>query len=130
MTIVGLIKVVRQILVRGVLYSGLNKAYRLAFITVFNILDVSFSSSSSSISLILLISFSSGQDKAKWLFFPQLKYVTVAGSIKVVRQALVGGVLYGKLDKAYRLTFITIFSIRVIVAYLPTLAPIGMVDEF
>ena len=38
--------------------------------------------------------------------------------------------LCGKLDGAYRLTFITIFSIKVVVVYFPTLAPIGMVNEF
>ena len=54
----------------------------------------------------------------------------MVGLIKVVQQALVGGILCGKLDKAYRLTFITVFSIRVVVAYLFTLAPIGVVNKF
>ena len=54
----------------------------------------------------------------------------MAGSIKVVQWVLVGGVLCGKLDKAYRLTFITVFGIRVVVAYLPTLAPVGVVNKF
>ena len=56
--------------------------------------------------------------------------MTVAELIKVVRQALVRGVLYSKSDKAYRLTFITIFGIRVVMAYLPTLAPVGVVNKF
>ena len=38
--------------------------------------------------------------------------------------------LCGKLDGAYRLTFITIFSIKVVKAYFPTLAPVGVVNEF
>ena len=50
--------------------------------------------------------------------------------IKVVQQALVGGVLYGGLDEARRLIFITVFSIRVVMAYLPTLAPVGVVNKF
>ena len=54
----------------------------------------------------------------------------MAGLIKVVQQALIRGVLCSKLDKAHRLTFITIFSIKVVVAYLLTLAPIGMVNKF
>jgi hypothetical protein len=86
--------------------------------------------SSSSISLISLISFNSGQDKAKWPSFPQLKYVTVAGSIRVVQRALVGGILYSGLDGAYRLAFMTVFNIRVIMACLPTLTPISVVNEF
>ena len=48
----------------------------------------------------------------------------------MVRQALVGGVLCGGSDGAYRLAFITVFSIRVVVAYLPTLASIDMVNKF
>ena len=54
----------------------------------------------------------------------------MAGSIRVIRQVLVGGVLYGRLDGAHRLAFMTVFSIRVVVAYLPTLVPVGVVDEF
>ena len=56
--------------------------------------------------------------------------MTVAGLIKMVQQVLVGGVLCGGSDKAHRLVFITIFSIRVVVAYLFTLAPIGVVNKF
>ena len=56
--------------------------------------------------------------------------MTVAGLIKVVWRALVGGVLCGGLNGAYRLTFITVFGIRVVVAYLPTLAPVGVVNKF
>ena len=54
----------------------------------------------------------------------------MAGSIKVVQWALIRGILYGKLDKTYRLAFITVFGIKVVVAYLPTLAPVGVVNEF
>ena len=56
--------------------------------------------------------------------------MTVAGSIKVVQRALVGGVLYSKSDRARRLAFITVFSTRVVVACLPTLASVGVVNEF
>ena len=48
----------------------------------------------------------------------------------MVQQVLVGGVLRGGLDEAYRLAFITVFGIRVVIAYLPTLAPISIVDKF
>ena len=54
----------------------------------------------------------------------------MAKSIKVIQRALVGGVLYSGSDRAYRLTFITVFSTRVVIAYLPTLAPIGVVNKF
>ena len=54
----------------------------------------------------------------------------MAGLIKVIQQVLVGGILYSGLNRAYRLAFITVFSIRVVVTYLPTLSPIGMVNEF
>ena len=56
--------------------------------------------------------------------------MTVAGLIKVVWRVLVRGVLYSGLDGAYRLTFITVFSTKVVVVYLPTLASVGVVDEF
>ena len=56
--------------------------------------------------------------------------MTVAGSIRVVQWVLVGGVLYSGLNKTCRLVFITIFSIKVVVAYFPTLAPVGVVNEF
>ena len=56
--------------------------------------------------------------------------MTVAGSIKVVQQALVGGVLYSKLNRAHRLAFITVFGIRVVIAYLSTLVFVSVVDEF
>ena len=54
----------------------------------------------------------------------------MAGLIRVVQQALVRGVLYNRLNRAYRLVFITVFSIKVVIAYFPTLAPIGVVNEF
>ena len=54
----------------------------------------------------------------------------MVGLIRVVQQALVGGVLYSKLNKAHRLTFVTVFSIKIVVAYLPTLAPVGVVNKF
>ena len=56
--------------------------------------------------------------------------MTVAGSIKVIQQVLVGGILYSGLNRAYRLAFITVFSIRVVVAYLPILVSVGVVNEF
>ena len=54
----------------------------------------------------------------------------MAGLIKVVQQALIRGVLYSKLNGAYRLVYITVFSIKVVIAYLPTLAPVGVVNKF
>jgi hypothetical protein len=54
----------------------------------------------------------------------------MVGSIRVVQQAPVRGVLYSGSDEAYRLAFITVFSIKVVVAYLFTLAPISVVNEF
>ena len=54
----------------------------------------------------------------------------MAGLIKVVQQVLVGGVLCSGLDGAYRLTFITVFGIKVVVVYLPTLASVGVVNKF
>ena len=56
--------------------------------------------------------------------------MTVAGSIRVVQQVLVKGILYSGLNKAYRLAFITVFSIRVIMAYFFILVPISMVNKF
>ena len=55
--------------------------------------------------------------------------MTVAELIKVVQRVLVGGILYSRLDKACRLAFVTVFSTRVVIACLPTLAPINMVDD-
>ena len=54
----------------------------------------------------------------------------MARLIRVVRQALVGGVLYSKLNRTCRLAFITVFGIKVVMAYLPTPAPVGVVNEF
>ena len=54
----------------------------------------------------------------------------MVGLIRVIQQVLVRGVLYSGLNKAYRLVFITIFGIRVVMAYFPTLAPIGVVNKF
>ena len=56
--------------------------------------------------------------------------MTVVGLIRVAQQVLVKGVLYSRLNKACRLAFITVFSTRVVIAYLPTLAPIGVVNKF
>ena len=56
--------------------------------------------------------------------------MTVAGLIRVIQQILVRGVLYNRLNRAYRLAFVTVFGIRVVMAYLPTLTPIGVVNEF
>ena len=54
----------------------------------------------------------------------------MAGLIKVVQQVLVGGVLYSRSDRACRLAFITVFGIKVVVVYLSTPAPIGVVNKF
>ena len=54
----------------------------------------------------------------------------MAGPIKVIQQVLVGGMLCSGSDKAYRLAFITVFNIKVVVAYLPTLASVGVVNGF
>jgi hypothetical protein len=56
--------------------------------------------------------------------------VTIAGLIRVVQQVLIRGILYSGSDEAYRLIFITVFNIKVVVAYFPTLAPISVVNEF
>jgi hypothetical protein len=48
----------------------------------------------------------------------------------VVQQVLVKSVLYNRLNKAYRLAFITIFGTRVVIAYFFTLAPISVVNKF
>ena len=56
--------------------------------------------------------------------------MTVAGLIRVVQWVLVGGILCGRLNGAYRLAFITVFSIKVVVACLPTLASVGVVNKF
>ena len=56
--------------------------------------------------------------------------MTVAGLIKVIQQVLIRSILCGGLDGAYRLTFITVFNIKVVVAYLPTPDPVGVVDRF
>ena len=56
--------------------------------------------------------------------------MTVAGPIRVVRRVLVGGILCGGLDGACRLIFVTVFGIKVVVAYLSTLAPVGVVNKF
>ena len=56
--------------------------------------------------------------------------MTVVGLIRVAQQVLVKGVLYSRLNKACRLAFITVFSTRVVMAYLSTLTSIGVVNEF
>ena len=56
--------------------------------------------------------------------------MTVAGLIRVVRQVLIRGVLYSKSDRAHRLAFVTVFGTKVVMAYFPTLAPVGMVNKF
>ena len=48
----------------------------------------------------------------------------------MIQQVLVRGVLYSGSDKARRLIFITVFNIKVVIAYLPTPPPINVVDEF
>ena len=54
----------------------------------------------------------------------------MARSIGVVQRVLVRGVLCSGSDEARRLAFITVFSIKVVIAYLFTLAPISIVNEF
>ena len=56
--------------------------------------------------------------------------MTITGLIKVVRQAVVRGVLYSRSNKAYRLAFITVFNIKVVIVYLPTPTPVGVVNRF
>ena len=43
---------------------------------------------------------------------------------------LVKGIVRSGSGEARRWVFMTTFSIEVVVAYLPTLAPIGIADEF
>ena len=43
---------------------------------------------------------------------------------------LVKGVVRSRSGKAYRCVVVTVFSIGAVVAYLPTLAPIGIVNGF
>ena len=54
----------------------------------------------------------------------------MAGSIKIVQRVLVGGVFYGGLNRAHRLAFVTVFGIKVVIAYFSTLAPVGVVNKF
>jgi hypothetical protein len=39
-------------------------------------------------------------------------------------------VLYSESEEAYRLVFVTIFGIKVVMAYLPTPAPVSVVNKF
>ena len=55
--------------------------------------------------------------------------MTVAKSIRVVRRVLVGGVLYSGSDEARRLVFMTVFSTRVVIACLFTLASVNVVNN-
>jgi hypothetical protein len=59
-----------------------------------------------------------------------LKYITIVKLTKVIQRVLVRDILYSKLNKAYRLAFIPIFNIRVVIACFPTLAPINVVNKF
>ena len=56
--------------------------------------------------------------------------MTIVELIKVIWQALVKNILYSRSDKAYRLIFITIFSIKVVISYFPILAPVGIINKF
>ena len=56
--------------------------------------------------------------------------MTVVRSIRVVQQAPVRGVLYSRLNKAYKLAFMAVFSTRVVIIYLSTLAPVSVVNKF
>ena len=51
-------------------------------------------------------------------------------SIGVLRRVLVKGVVCSRLGEARRCVVIAAFSIGTVVAYLPTLAPIGIVNGF
>ena len=54
----------------------------------------------------------------------------MAELIRVVQQVLIEDILHSGLNKAYRLAFITIFNIKVVVAYLLTLVFINVVNKF
>ena len=54
----------------------------------------------------------------------------IAGSIRVLQQILVEGVVYSRSGKALRYALITTFSTKAVIAYLPTLAFVGIVDGF
>ena len=54
----------------------------------------------------------------------------MAGLIKVVQQVLIRGVLCNKLNKAYKLTFITVFGIKIVITCLFTLASVSVVNKF
>jgi hypothetical protein len=56
--------------------------------------------------------------------------VTIAGLIGVLRRLLVEGVVRGGLGGACGCVVVTVFSVGAVVACLPTLAPIGVVDRF
>jgi hypothetical protein len=56
--------------------------------------------------------------------------MTIAESIRVVRWVLVRNVLYNGSGKAYKLTFTTVFGIKVVITYFPTLAPISIINKF
>ena len=56
--------------------------------------------------------------------------MTVVGLIRVVQQVLVRGILYSVWDKIYRLTFMAVFSIKVVIAYFFTLAFISVINKF
>ena len=56
--------------------------------------------------------------------------MTIIKLIRVVQQVLVKSVLYSGLDETYRLAFITVFNIKVVVAYFFTPAFISVVDKF
>jgi len=55
--------------------------------------------------------------------------VAEAGSIGVLRQVLVKGVVRSWSGEARRCVVVTAFSVRVDVACLPTPAPVGMAGE-
>jgi hypothetical protein len=86
--------------------------------------------SSSSISLILPISFSSRQDKVKYLSFPQLKHVAVAGSIRVLRRVLVRGVARSRLGEARQRAVIPTLGIGILSTSFLVPAPVGVIVGF
>jgi len=56
--------------------------------------------------------------------------VAKVGLIRVLRRILVDGVVRGWSGVTCRCVVITAFGVRAVVAYLPTLAPIGIASEF
>jgi len=54
----------------------------------------------------------------------------MAGLIRVLRRALTKDIVRSKSGKAYRYIVITAFSVRAVMVYLLTLAPVSIIDRF